>query len=65
MRSGIFCPTKEKRTPEKELQRLLEELYEKYVPADTREYLDSKNKPAVRPRPQAYSKRRAHCTDTG
>lgn len=39
-----FLSAKEKRTPEKELQRLLEELYEKYVPADTREYLDSKNK---------------------
>lgn len=47
-----FLSTKEKRTPEKELQRMLEELYEKYVPADTREYLDSKNKPAVRPRPR-------------
>lgn len=45
-----------KRTPEKELQRLLEELYEKYVPADTREYLDSKNKPAVRPRPRRTAK---------
>lgn len=33
-----FLSTKEKRTPEKELQRMLEELYEKYVPADTREY---------------------------
>ena len=31
-----FLSAKEKRTPEKELQRLLEELYEKYVPADTR-----------------------------
>ena len=33
-----------------------EELYEKYVPADTREYLDSKNKPAVRPRPRRTAK---------
>ena len=51
-----FLSAKEKRTPEKELQRLLEELYEKYVPADTREYLDSKNKPAVRPRPRRTEK---------
>ena len=51
-----FLSAKEKRTPEKELQRLLEELYEKYVPADTREYLDSKNKPAVRPRPRRTAK---------
>ena len=36
-----FLSAKEKRTPEKELQRLLEELYEKYVPADTREYLEA------------------------
>lgn len=61
-----FLSAKEKRTPEKELQRLLEELYEKYVPADTREYLDSKNKPAVRPRPRRTAKggRTAQTHDT-
>ena len=32
-----FLSAKEKQTPEKELQRLLEEINEKYVPADTRE----------------------------
>lgn len=39
-----FLSAKEKSTPQKELQRVLEELYEKYVPADTREYLDSRNR---------------------
>ena len=46
-----FLSAKEKSTPEKKLKRMLEELYEECVPADTREYLDSRNKPAVtRPR---------------
>ncbi len=48
-----FLSEKEKSTPEKELQRGLDELYEKYVPADTRAYLDHKCKPsAARPRPR-------------
>ena len=49
-----FLSTKEKRTPEKELQRMLEELYEKYVPQATREYLDDKisREPKVRDRPR-------------
>lgn len=47
-----FLSAKEKSTPEKELQRGLDELYEKYVPADTRAYLDSKCRPAARPRPR-------------
>ena len=37
-----FLSAKEKSTPQRELQRALEELYEKYVPAEMREYLDSK-----------------------
>lgn len=48
-----FLSEQEKSTPEKELQRGLDELYEKYVPADTRAYLDHKCKPsAVRPKPR-------------
>lgn len=48
-----FLSAKEKSTPEKELQRALEELYEKYIPGEMREYLDSKCKPATsRPRPR-------------
>ena len=37
-----FLSAKEKSTPQKELERALEGLYEKYVPPETREYLDSK-----------------------
>ena len=48
-----FLSVKEKSTPEKELQRALDQLYEKCVPAEMREYLDSKCKPsASRPRPR-------------
>ena len=36
-----FLAAKNKRTPQKELQRALEELYETYVPAETRAYLDA------------------------
>jgi hypothetical protein len=54
----FFMSSKEKITPQKALERALEEMYEKYVPADTREYLDSKRKPAapVRPRPKRPAK---------
>ena len=37
-----FLAAKNKRTPQKELQRALEELYETYVPAETRAYLDAR-----------------------
>lgn len=48
-----FLSAREKSTPEKALQRALGELYEKYVPGEMREYLDSKCKPAAsRPRPR-------------
>ena len=43
----FFIQSKEQTTPQKLLEKMLEELYEKYVPADTREYIDSKLKPAV------------------
>jgi hypothetical protein len=54
---NFFMSSKEHTTPQKELQRMLESLYEKYVPAETREYLDSKRKPApARPRPKRPAK---------
>ena len=54
-----FLSTKEKSTPQRELQRALEELYEKYVPAEMREYLDSKCRPSpARPRPRRPQKDR-------
>ena len=54
-----FLSAKEKSTPQRELQRALEELYEKYVPAETREYLDSKCRPSpARPRPRRPQKDR-------
>lgn len=53
-----FLSAKEKSTPQKELQRALDELYEKYVPAEMREYLDNKCKPATsRPRSRREVKR--------
>lgn len=59
-----FLSAKEKSTPEKKLKRMLEELYEECVPADTREYLDNRNKPAAtRPRKQRTVKSgRSHQT---
>ena len=40
-----FLAAKNKRSPQKELQRALEELYETYVPAETRAYLDARCRP--------------------
>ena len=40
-----FLAVKSKRTPQQELQRALEELYETYVPAETRAYLDARCRP--------------------
>ena len=54
-----FLSAKEKSTPQRELQRALEELYEKYVPAEMREYLDSKCRPPARPRPRRPQKDRS------
>ena len=51
-----FLQKQQKGSPQKELERALEELYETYVPADTRAYLDSRCRPAAaRPRPKASS----------
>lgn len=53
-----FLFAKEKSTPQKELQRALDGIYEKYVPAEMREYLDSKCKPATsRPKRSAKQER--------
>ena len=45
---------KDNTTAQKELEKALEELYQKHVPADTREYIDSKLHSATpsRPRPK-------------
>ena len=38
-----FMSTRENTDPQKALEKTLEEMYEKHVPPDTREYLDSKS----------------------
>ena len=43
----FFLASKENTTPQEELEKMLVEMYEKYVPAETRQYLDSKLKPAA------------------
>lgn len=45
---------KENTTAQKELEKALEELYQKHVPADTREYIDSKlhSSAPSKPRPK-------------
>ena len=45
-------------TPQQELERKLDELYMEHVPADTREYLDSKANPtgSARYRPKRLAK---------
>ena len=49
----FYLEAKENTTPQKELEKMLAEMYEKYVPAETRQYLDSKLKSAApRPRPR-------------
>ena len=52
-----FLAAKNKRTPQKELQRALEELYETYGPAETRASLDARCPPGRhRPRRPTASK---------
>ena len=46
----FFMATKENTDPQTELEKALAQMYEAYVPADTREYLDSKLKPSVLPK---------------
>ena len=53
-----FFMKKNNATPQKELERTLEELYQKHVPPETREYLESKLIPAgtTKPRPKRPDK---------
>ena len=46
----FFLASKENTTPQEELEKMLVEMYEKYVPAETRQYIDSKLKPAAAPK---------------
>jgi len=50
---AYFMSVKDNTTPQKELERAFEEMYEKYVPEDTRNYLKNKMKPASALRPRA------------
>ena len=57
----FFMSSQGNTTPQKELERKVQELYEEYVPADTREYLASKikspaNRPPRHPRKKAAPK---------
>lgn len=48
----FFMATKENTDPQTELEKALSQMYETYVPTDTREYLDSKLKPAAGTKPR-------------
>lgn len=50
----FYLSSKENTTPQKALEKMLTEMYEKYVPAETRLYLDCKLKlsAASKPRPK-------------
>ena len=52
----FYLAAKENTTPQEELEKMLVEMYEKYVPAETRQYIDSKLKPAA---PKSRPKRPA------
>ena len=65
----FYLAAKENTTPQEELEKMLVEMYEKYVPAETRQYLDSKLKPAPAPksrpkRPAAKAPAPTHDTNT-
>lgn len=47
-----FYAAKKDTTVEQELERFMAGLYEKYVPAQTREYIENKPQPEPRPRPE-------------
>lgn len=49
----FFMASKENTDPQTELQKALTQMYETYVPADTREYLDSKLKSVATPKTRA------------
>ncbi len=62
----FYLGEKEKTTPQKELERMLKEMYERVVPEETRLYLDSKLKPAPvsKPRPKRPPQPAAPKADT-
>lgn len=49
----FYLGEKEKTTPQKELERMLKEMYERVVPEETRLYLDSKLKPSPVSKPRS------------
>lgn len=53
-----FFMKKNNTTPQKELEKTLEELYQKHVPPETREYLESKLTPVgtAKPHPKRPDK---------
>lgn len=61
----FYLGAKENTTPQKEMEKMLAEMYEKYVPAETRLYLDSKLKPAAsqKPRPKRPARPAAPTTE--
>lgn len=53
LRALRFYMAKKDSTPESELDEHLVKLYEKYVPAQTREYIESMPEPEDKPRPRS------------
>ena len=52
LRALRFYAGKKESSLEGELEEFIEKLYEKYVPAQTREYIESLGSEEVRPRPR-------------
>lgn len=61
LRAVRFYLSKSGTTLEAELDTFLEKLYRKYVPSQTREYIESRAEPENSPRPQPS--RAAKCPD--
>lgn len=59
LRALRFYTEKKETTLETELEDFLAKLYEKYVPAQTREYIESMEEPAEPPRPRIKRQPRA------
>ncbi len=59
LRALRFYTEKKETTLETELEDFLAKLYEKYVPAQTREYIESMGEPAEPPRPRIKRQPRA------
>jgi hypothetical protein len=61
-----FLSAKSNSSPQKELERLFQELYEKTVPPETRAYVDSKlKKPSAKPKAAAKRQIAADSEDEG